>query len=127
MKPSPKRSAAIATLASLLLANPCAWAGFPGNSQLASKATRNAAGKQGATTPADRMAAQSGKQPHKRARQSIEVSSFSFGTEGNLGSGKRPAKAGNAAGSLKQIEPKAPGPAASAQLPRRRMFVPPPK
>jgi hypothetical protein len=73
------------------------------------------------------MGAQSGKQPHKRAPQSIEESSFSF-ESGNVGSGKHgPGKAGDAAGSLKQIQPQAPAPAASAQLPKRRMFVPPPK
>lgn len=129
MKLSPRRSAAITTLAALVLAAPGARAGFPADSQLTSKATRNAAGKQGATTPADMMKAQSGKQPRKQAPGWVEQSSFSFGA-GNVGPGQQkqgPGKAGNAAWSLKQIQPQPPGSAASAQLPRRRMFVPPPK
>jgi hypothetical protein len=124
---SATRSAAILTLAALGLATPASWAGNPSTSQSASTDSQVTAGKQGAKKSANRMGAQSGKQPHKRAPGSFEVSSFSFGSA-NVGSGKPgSAKAGNAAGSLQQIQVQPPGSAASAQLPKKPMFVPPPK
>lgn len=128
MAPSATRSAAILTLAALALATPAAWAGKRSTSQRASSDSQVATGKQGATTAANRMGAHSAKLPRRQAPQWVEENSFSFGAARVDPASPGPGQTGpGKVGSIKQIQVSPPGSTASAQLPRRRMFVPPPK
>jgi hypothetical protein len=81
MKLLPRLCAAIVTPAAFVLTINGAWAGNLSNSQHYSKDSNKGTGKQGSTTPANRMGQVSGKQPHKQAPVHLEVKDFSVGGE----------------------------------------------